>query len=221
MPPDPLPAPASVVAHYAAAAEEQQKIMQGASMEVEIQASLPKLKKQGRLQALRRISRLGRITYEAIRFEGDNTVKNNVIARYLTADAQAQAEGAPSLAVTPENYKFKYKGIVECGGDAVHIFAVTPRHKKPGFFKGELWVDAHTFLRVRESGQFVKSPSIFLKKIQFVRDYEIHDGISVPRQTHTVVETRIVGPAELTIDFRNVSFAEGLKRASLVDVGDQ
>ena len=80
-------------------------------MDVDIQASLPKLKKQGRLQALRRISSLGRITYEMLKFEGDGTVKNNVIARYLTAEAQAQnTDEMPSLSVTPENYKFKYKG---------------------------------------------------------------------------------------------------------------
>ena len=67
----------------------------------------------------------------------------------------------------------------------------------------------------------MKNPSIFLKKIQFVREYEIRDGISVLRQIRTVVDTRLVGPAELTIDFRNVSFAENSRRASLVDVDDQ
>jgi hypothetical protein len=47
-----------------------------------------------------------------------------------------------------------------------------------GLFKGELWVDADTFLPLRESGRFVKNPSVFLKKIEFVRDYEIKDGIA-------------------------------------------
>jgi len=103
----------------------------------------------------------------------------------------------------------------------VHIFEVTPRRKEVGLFKGEIWIDATTFLRVRESGRFIKTPSVFLKKIEFVRDFEIHDGISVPRQIHSVVDTRLVGPAELTIDFRNVSLPEGVKQASLIDLGDQ
>lgn len=207
--------------NYRVASQNQDKVLNGASMEVDIDASLPKLKKHGRLRALRHISSLGRITYDALRFEGDNTVKNNVIARYLSADAQAQSAGAPSLAVTPANYKFKYKGLLQCGSQTVHIFQVTPRHKQVGFFKGEIWIDSNTYLRVRESGRFVKNPSIFLKKIQFVREYEIRDGISVLRQIRTVVDTRLVGPAELTIDFRNVSFAENSRRASLVDVDDQ
>jgi len=195
--------------------------MQGATMEVDIEASLPKLKKQGRLQALRRISRLGRITYEALHFEGDNTIKTHVIARYLAAETQSQSSEPDALAVTPANYKFKYKGLIQCGDTAVQVFQVTPRHKKVGLFKGEIWIDANTYLRVRESGRLVKNPSIFLKKIEFVREYEIRDGVSVPLQIHTVVETRLVGPAELTINFRNVSLAEGPRRASLVDVADQ
>ena len=40
-------------------------------MDVEIDASLPKLKKHGRLHALRRISPLGLIRYEKAQFEGD------------------------------------------------------------------------------------------------------------------------------------------------------
>ena len=127
----------------------------------------------------------------------------------------------PSLAVTPVNYKFKYRGLQRHGSETVHIFEVTPRHKKVGLFKGEIWIDAETSLRVRESGRLVKNPSIFVKSIEFVREYEIRDGISVLRQIHTVVDTRLVGPAELTIAFRNVSFAEGPRRASLVDVDDQ
>src|SRR3984957_4012744 len=213
--------PDSVVKQYWAASQKQDRVLHAASMDVDIHASLPKLKKHGRLRALRRISSLGRITYEALRFEGDNTIKKDVISRYLAAEAQAQSDGAPSLAVTPVNYKFKYRGVQPYGSETVHIFQVTPKRKQVGLFKGEIWIDAATSLRVRESGKLVKNPSIFVKSVQFVREYEIRDGVSVLRQIRTVVDTRLVGPAELTIAFRNVLFAEGPRRASLVDVDDQ
>jgi hypothetical protein len=181
-------------------------------MEVEIEASLPKLKKEGHLHALRRISALGRITYEMLRFEGDGTVKNQVIARYLTAEVEAQKTRAPALAVTPENYKFKYKGLVEQDGREVHVFQVTPKQKREGLFKGEVRIDAVTYLKVQESGYLVKNPSIFLKRVAFVRKYNIRDGISVPVQVQSVVDTRLVGKAELTIDFSNFSL-DGQKGA--------
>jgi hypothetical protein len=72
---------------------------------------------------------------------------------------------------------------------------------------------------VQESGYLVKSPSIFLKKVAFVRKYEIHDGISVPRQVQSVVDTRLVGRAELTIDFTNFSIDP--KRNVVSDVEGQ
>jgi len=203
----PVVAPLSVVDTYAAISSSQSELMRGSSMEVDIEAALPKLKKQGRLHALRHISRLGRITYEVLHFEGDNTVKTNVIARYLAADVQAQANDDSPLAVTPANYKFKYTGIISDAGRHVYVFHLTPRKKRVGAFKGELWLDAETCLPVRESGRWVKSPSLFVRRIDFVREYDIRNGLAIPRQIESTVETRLVGKAELTIRFHDVALA--------------
>lgn len=206
--PAPAVEPDGVVETYAALTSEQSTRLRGASMEVDIEAELPKLRKQGRLHALRHISKLGRITYDALRFEGDRSIKSNVIARYLSAEAQVQEGDGSSLAIIPANYKFKYKGRSDAGGRPIHVFQLTPRKKRLGLFKGELWLDADTCLPVRESGRLVKTPSIFLKRIDFVREYEIREGMSVPRRIHSVVDTRLVGKAELTVNFRNILLPE-------------
>ena len=198
-------APNVIVEQYTAASRGQEHALKGASMEVEIAASLPKLKKQGKLHALRRISEIGRITYEALRFEGDGTIKSQVISRYLSAELESQKEQSPSLAVTPENYKFKYKGRNQAEGRDIHVFEVSPRKKLVGMFKGEVWIDAETYLRIQESGTLVKRPSVFLKKVAFVRKYVINNGISVPSQIRSIAEVRLFGKAELTIDFTHFS----------------
>jgi hypothetical protein len=192
-----------LVENYCAATKRQQEMLKAASMEVEISGSIPKLKKQGRLHALRHITALGRITYDAFRFQGDDTVKNNVIAKYLQAEEQSQQNAA--IAVTPENYRFKYKGRNQLDGREAHVFQVTPKKKRQGLYKGELWVDAETSLRVQEAGYLVKNPSIVLRKVRFVRRYEIRDGIAVPRQMQSVADTWLVGKTELTVDYTNFS----------------
>lgn len=189
----------------------------GASMEVDIAGSIPKLKKEGRLHALRHITALGRITYDALKFQGDDTVKKNVIAKYLQAEVQGQQD--PTIAVTPDNYKFKYKGQSQLEGRETHLFEVTPKKKRQGLFQGTLWIDAETFLRVQESGRLVKNPSIVLRKVQFVRKYRIQDGMSVPSQLQTVAEAWLVGKAELTVDYSNFSLDP--KRATQGDSEDQ
>ena len=209
-----------IVENYCAASEGQSQMVRGASMDVEIDASLPKLKKHGRLHALRRISPLGLIKYEKAQFEGDGLVNKEIIARYLTAEVEAQKLQSPAVAVTPQNYKFKYKGMKSDAGQNVHVFAVNPRQKREGLFKGEVWIDARTYLKVQESGYLVKNPSIFLKKVAFVRKYEIRDGISVPLQVQSVADVRFVGKAELTIDFSNFSI-DALKRMSSGEVDGQ
>jgi len=189
-----------IVSKYVDATHAQQEAMRGAQMEVDIDAKIPSLEKHGRLLALRKISRLGVITYKALGFSGDNTVKQEVITRYLSAESQGRENG--TIAISPANYKFKLKAEQDYHGRRVDVLQITPRKKKVGLFKGELWVDAETGMPVRESGQFVKSPSVFLKKIAFVRDYELQDnGVSIPAHIESMVDTRIVGRAELEISF--------------------
>ena len=214
----PADPPDAIVENYCTASAAQDKVLKGASMEVEMDAALPKLKKHGRLHALRRISPLGLIHYDQARFEGDNIVNKEIISRYLTAEVETQKQQSPDVAVTPRNYKFKYKGLRHSDGSDVHVFEVTPRKKREDLYKGEIWIDSHTYLKVQESGYLVKSPSIFLKRVAFIRKYEIRDGIAVPLKVLSVADVRFVGKAELTIDFTNFSI-DREKRAAAWDAG--
>ena len=204
---------------YLDATQAQQNLMRGAQMEVDIDAKLPRLEKQGRFRALRKISLLGKITYRALGFSGDNTVKQEVITRYLAAESEGRENG--TIAITPANYKFRYSGRLVQDGHTTLILQVTPRKKAVGLFKGELWVDADTGMPLREEGVFVKSPSVFLKKIAFVRDYELHDGVSIPKHVASRVDTRIVGRAELQIDFSNFTKDDSAGSEAVTVAGDR
>jgi hypothetical protein len=67
----------------------------------------------------------------------------------------------------------------------------------------------------------VKNPSIFLKKVEFVRKYEIRDGVSVPVEILSTVDTRLIGKAELKIEFHNVALGENPIRAVVLEVDGQ
>jgi hypothetical protein len=195
-----------ILQRYLTASETQKAAMHGVRSDVDIEATLPKLKKEGHMHALRSISKVGQVTYRALGFSGDATIKKEVIARYLTAEVQAQGSGQ-DLSITPANYKFKFKGLQEQNGQRVFVFSVQPRKKEVGLFKGEIWLDPDTCMPLREQGRFVKNPSIFFKKMDFVRKYEIHDGVSRPQHIDSIVQTRIVGPVQLSINFDNYTLA--------------
>ncbi len=196
--------PSDLLARYLSAVESQHSRMSDLAMHVEIDAELPRLKRSGRLQALRFITRLGQITYRILRFEGDESVKKDVIARYLAAEQKAKAEHAEDIAITPANYRFRYKGTADYSGRMAYVFQITPKRKQLGLFKGELWIDSRTFLPLREWGEMVKSPSVFLKNVYFVRDYYIRDDVALPRRVLSDISTRLVGKVRLTVWFDRV-----------------
>jgi hypothetical protein len=223
------PAPDAILQHYSAALQNEART--GQRMEVSIYASLPNLKKTGRLHALRRISSLGRITYQVLGFEGDNTVKREVIARYLTAEANAaRSAQADGLRVTPDRYSFQYRGAAQRDGRQTFLFQVGPKDQRSllartgdffrrlvgrapatsdaAMFKGQIWIDRDTYLPVEQAGTLAGVSSIWIKRIDFTLKYVIRDGRSVPVRLESVADTRVVGRAELTIDYTNVTVDE-------------
>jgi hypothetical protein len=169
---------------------------------IDIDAALPGLEKQGRLRAIRRMLPLGKPEYQVLELAGDRTVTKQVIARYLSAEVQAAAIPASSVAITPANYKFRYKSALTNGAGVIYTFLITPRKKGAGLIKGELWIDGDTGAVVRRSGYLVKRPSMFIKRVTVVQDTVLRDGSAEERITHLSVDTRLVGRAELTIHER-------------------
>jgi len=166
---------------------------------VEIEASLPRLEKSGRLRAIRRLLPFGAPQYQVLEITGDQTVKQQVIVRYLSADVRAAAIPPSSVAISPANYRFRYKSAVKAGESVIYIFNIMPHKKREGLIRGELWIDGDTGAVVRQSGYLVKRPSVFVKRIDVTRETDLRGGVAEIRVTRLSVDTRLVGRAELTI----------------------
>ncbi len=191
-----------ILARYFAAVSQQAPKTRGVEMDMSFSASLPKMKREASLIARRIVSSIGKISFAVRTFAGDSTIKREVIARYMAGEQEA-AEKPNDAGINPKNYKFKYKRPDTFNSRAIHVFELNPRKKRIGLFKGELWIDDETGLPVREVGVFVKSPSVFLKKVAFVRTYTMYQGAALPEHVESTVDTRIAGRAELDIRYTN------------------
>jgi hypothetical protein len=191
------PAASLALEHYLAGAADNVSWSEPNTVLLEIDASLPKLAERGNLRAIRHWSQRQTPDYQVIRIEGDAMIKQQVIARYLTAEKKAAAIPASSIAVTLANYKFRY--LASSGGAPLYAFQITPRHKRTGLIKGELWIDGATGLAVHEAGCLVRKPSIFIRRIKITRDISLREGVPYLRTTHLDVDVRFAGRAELTI----------------------
>lgn len=167
--------------------------------DVEITASLKQMGKQGQLEAIRRRGLAGVPAYEVVRSQGDSTVKHQVIARYLAIEEQASSRPASLLAITTENYRFRYAASIAGPGYRFYVFEIKPRHRRDGLLDGQIWIDGDTGAVVHQEGHLQKPRSVFIRSIELVRDAGPRVDSPYSRVTRIEIETRMFGPAELTI----------------------
>jgi hypothetical protein len=184
-------------------------VVRGVSMFAHFAGQVPKLNKSGEIRVRRVVAMDGHVEYrvEGMQRTGDKTVQKDLIGRFMAAESEIKDHDPAKMAVTPQNYKFKYKGLQHKENREVHVYEVNPRKKRVGLFRGEIWVDPSTSLTVREAGRFVKSPSVFLKRVDFTRDYDIVAGIAVPQAMHTTIHTRFWGVALLAIRYSDFDWS--------------
>lgn len=175
--------------------------------ETVIEAELPDTAQKGEYELVRNFSAQPRsLSYRSVKFTGDTFVKTNVITRFLQSEVDHVRKGDPSAsAISETNYKFSYKGTDDLNGRMVHIFQIKPRRKDPSLFKGKIYVDAYTGTIRRAEGTVSKSPSFFIRKIEFVQDFEDIDGFTVPVSMRSTAKARIIGRTIVTVLHRAYS----------------
>jgi hypothetical protein len=172
------------------------------SMEVDIEAGLPKMKKRGTMKGIRKIDAEGGISYEKLTFEGDEQIKKDVIIRYLTGEREARSRNF-DVGIHERNYKLSYKARLVLDGKPIYIFKLEPKRKADGLIKGEIWLDGDTGVPLRETGRLVKSPSIFFKKTEVVRRYEVVEERPRLVEMTMQIDTRLVGRVEMQVKYSN------------------
>jgi hypothetical protein len=169
-----------------------------------IDAELPGSSQKAEFELTRHYSAPSILEFTPVRSSGDKFVRSNVIIRLLQSEADHVHKREQSqTAISSENYKFSYKGIAQLDGNTVHVYEAKPRQKRIGLFKGKIFVDATSGRLVRAQGRVVKSPSFFIKKIDFVQDYATVGGFTFPTHVHSESDTRLLGKAIVDITHRD------------------
>jgi len=162
-----------------------------ATVDVEIEATVPRFQKTARVAAIRSWAD-GKRDYQFVAIEGDRLVRNEMIARYFAIDSEKAPLAAP---ITKSNYKFRF---VSNKGTTT-VFQITPRRKRKGMISGEMWIDNESGLVTHLAGRMVKNPSVMVRRVGISQEMEVRNGATVARETHLDLDTRFTGRAELTI----------------------
>lgn len=200
----PRMAPELAVQAYRSRASWQATRLSSYSATTLIRANLIDTKQYGEYELQRNYSAPNSLAFKAVRFSGDNFVKSNVILRLLQSEVDHVQKDDPALsAISPANYKFSYKGLTDVDGRTVYLYQVKPRTKRPGLFKGRIYLDVYSGSIVRAEGIMAKSPSLFIKRIIFEQDYADIGSFTFPVSIHSEAQTRVVGRALVDIVYSN------------------
>ena len=190
----PRMAPELALQVYHGRAVIQSAQLAGYSAETVIRAELPETSQRGEFELQRHFSAPRSLEFTAVRYTGDGFVKSNVITRLLQSEVEhVKQDDESQTAISKENYKFSYKGSSELNDRLVHVYQLKPKKKRAGLFKGRIYLDAYTGSIVRAEGGVVKSPSFFVKKVEFVQDYADTGEFTFPIHIHSEALARVIG----------------------------
>ena len=202
--PVPIMSPELALATYLHRTEQQAAALASYSALTVIHADLPDTSQSGEFEVERKFEAPHTLSFTAVHFTGDGFVKSNVITRLLQSEVDhVQKDDPAATAISPANYKFSYKGASRVQDRLVHVYQVKPHKNHPGLFKGRVYLDAQTGTLVRVEGNVVKSPSFFVKHIEFVQDYADVQSFTLPVHIHSEAKARIVGRTIVDIVHRN------------------
>lgn len=193
--------PANEALHlYQKRAQQQLFTLAAYSDELTIQAEVPASSQTGEVSLRETFATPHTLSYTSARFSGDGFINQNVITRLLESNVDHVRRGMESkTAILERNYKFFYKGTGYLAGRSVYRFAVVPRHKITGLFKGEILLDPRTGHILRAAGRLSKSPSWWIKRIEFTQDYADVGDFTLPVHTSSLTQARMIGRVVVTI----------------------
>jgi hypothetical protein len=133
--------------------------------------------------------------------------KGSIIVRHLVFDRLLQSEEETSSgqahhdnAISAANYNFTLVGQEDVGDSHCYILEAKPKRLDKYLFEGTLWVDDQEFAIVQISGHPAKKPSFWVKRADFVRQYQRIDGLWLPYRDETTVDVKAYGTKVFSIE---------------------
>ena len=143
-------------------------------------------------------------TFTVTSEEGSGLVRRLALTPLIASEIQAASgKDHHDSAITPANYTLELIGEEDVGAYHCYVLHAAPKRPDKYLFAGKVWIDAQDYAVVRIEGHPAANLSFWIKRADFVREYQKVDGFWLPRKDTTVVQVRLYGKKVLTIDHRD------------------
>jgi len=203
----PILSPAVVLDRMEEASRSQQGRLEGWTSTRVYSAANTRLKKWARVRVELEYAAPGRKTYRVLERAGSPLIVKYVILPVLQAEcASALPQTRPLTDITRNNYDFRWIGFDE--GQNAYLFEAAPRAPGRYHFRGRVWIDGGSFGVARVEGAPAVSPSFWVKRTEFTREYRQFGGFWLPALHRSRAELRIFGRSTLVIEYVDYRWPE-------------
>ena len=127
-----------------------------------------------------------------------------IVRRMLEGETQI-VKDYNATDISPANYDFRFGGEEDMMGQRCYVVALFPKRQDKTLLRGNMWVDANTYLLRRMEVAPAKGPSWWLRDVRIAFAYGDVSGMWLQTSSEFTTNVRIFG--EHTITSRDVSYA--------------
>jgi hypothetical protein len=149
----------------------------------------------------------GTKTFTTASESGSSFIRGHVFEQIMKREAErAKGHQDQDSSITPDNYALEIVGQDRVGNTDCIVVHAIPKRREIDLFEGNIWIGNQDFAIVKAAGHLAKSPSPWIKRVAFVRQYQKIDGFWLPLREQSTAKIRIYGTRILTIDYRSYTF---------------
>lgn len=115
------------------------------------------------------------------------------IVRQMLEHESEIGKNNASTDLSPANYDFRYLREEELAGRRCYVLAIIPRRSDKSLLRGQIWVDAITYLLHRTEGEPARSPSWWLKDARLALVYSNVGGMWLQTSSESSADVRFLG----------------------------
>jgi hypothetical protein len=115
-----------------------------------------------------------------------------IVRRMLASEAEVTKNYA-ATDFSPENYGFRFIREEDLSGQRCYVLELLPRRKDKYLLRGNVWVDANTYLPHRFEGELARNPSWWVQDVRVVLSYGKVGGMWLQTASEASGNVRILG----------------------------
>jgi hypothetical protein len=119
-----------------------------------------------------------------------------IVRRMLANEAEVTKDYALTD-ISADNYDFRFIREEEVSGQRCYVLELLPRRKDKHQLRGNIWVDANSYLLRRTEGEPAKAPSWWVRDVRVALRYGDVGGMWLQTASEATARVRILGPCTM------------------------